>query len=365
MLDARTLYPDAGGTPLAKGVDMSNSSRPAARRSSLRPAAIGLTIGAMGMLIGCAAPELEGDTEVGSDEQALLTSIGGGGSTVGIISPTPTTTTTTTISRTTATRVAPKYSSCVGVSAVSYYNVAPKAVSRNMRLSPVVNSTVACVQVETGARATCSWGSTSGVYIAAKGGQLYAQAGQTIGIGGQAGGTSELDQYVVASPITIDKLTGNGSVPCTASAGFDTAGTASGSELAGACVVETANAPTNATGIPNENYATLYVCAKSGSNTDAATIDASAISSESSSYAKNASVECYTGLGAGLNDISGTERDVAGVYLPRSENCHVVWNGYYEVPAAKRPATYGWPSRVNEYSTVLWRSVASTVKIAN
>jgi len=79
-------------------------------------------------------------------------------------------------------------------------------------------------------------------------------------------------------------------------------------------------------------------------------------------------VFCFTGEGAGLNDVNGTERDGANNYLyPGSIRCHVVWYNGYETYAAKRPATtsYPLPGKVNIHSPILWRPVASGVTIAN
>ena len=77
-------------------------------------------------------------------------------------------------------------------------------------------------------------------------------------------------------------------------------------------------------------------------------------------------VWCYKGQGAGLNDPSGTERDINGWYLSGSRRCHVAWSGGYEVAAAKRPAVinYPLPARVDTRSPIVWRPVTS-MPIAN
>jgi len=51
--------------------------------------------------------------------------------------------------------------------------------------------------------------------------------------------------------------------------------------------------------------------------------------------------------------------------LPGNEHWHHMWNSGYEVPAAKRPATSGYPPKVNTTTPILWRTIASGVSIAN
>jgi hypothetical protein len=77
------------------------------------------------------------------------------------------------------------------------------------------------------------------------------------------------------------------------------------------------------------------------------------------------SYQCTKGEGAALNDINGTERDAYSVYRTGWTACHHGWYNGFEVPAAKRPATGGYPAKVSVTSPVLWRTVASNVSIAN
>ena len=104
------------------------------------------------------------------------------------------------------------------------------------------------------------------------------------------------------------------------------------------------------------NYTTLEVCTSSNPHPDGAQF----VRMEGSSY-------CYTGQGAALNDLNGTERDWTGTYLGDEFSCHVLWSSGVEVPAAKRPATTSYPSpgHVNINTPILWRPVNNRVAIAN
>ena len=107
---------------------------------------------------------------------------------------------------------------------------------------------------------------------------------------------------------------------CTTGASFTLAGT----ELPGACVSESLNSSTNASGQLLKNYATIPVCTTSNPLPDGAQLHSS--------------------------------DPAAGIY------CFID----YEVPAAKRPATTGtYPRQINTKTPILWRPFVSGVKFAN
>ena len=219
----------------------------------------------------------------------------------------------------------------------------------NSRLAKISNGTVPCLHVETAEPARCVFTKTSGSWLeSSKGG--FAKAGQNISLDGKPGG-----EYVTASEVGLD-----GAVPCLAPTGHDAVGTPAGDEIAGACAIETLLSPSNSTwGQPLINYATTEVCATSNPHPDGAQLTRWYTNSAGTG------IYCYTGPGAALNDINGTERDQYGYYYRSSDRCHVVWSNGYEVPAAKRPSTGGYPARVNPVSPIVWRTVDNRLRIAN
>ncbi|HVH43646.1 MAG TPA: hypothetical protein VM925_14925 [Labilithrix sp.] len=245
-----------------------------------------------------------------------------------------------------------RFSYCAGVNPYAWHNT--KGLPGNARLAPIVNGYVPCVSLEDPqAKPTTCKLPSSAVALDAKQGS-FAQVGQEIPVKAADGSVSV---FVVASKVTATQLRDGSvryTVPCTAPAGADVAGTAAGEELAGACIVEAMGYADNAAHHEHDNYASLQVCAI-GTNADA----------DEAAVAKSLTVFCYKGEGAALNDVNGTERDMNNVYLVGSDRCHVGWNSGYEVPAAKRPATSGYPVKVNEKSPIVWRAVASGVAIAN
>ena len=76
---------------------------------------------------------------------------------------------------------------------------------------------------------------------------------------------------------------------------------------------------------------------------------------------------CYTGAGAALNDINGTERDPVGIYYDDGRACHAIVTAGYEVPGAKRPATRSFPApgSIMTNTAIVWRPVSPTFTIAN
>lgn len=178
-------------------------------------------------------------------------------------------------------------------------------------------------------------------------GNKYAQVGQKIAKDGQVHG-----DWVVASRVT------NKTVPCVKpKGGKDSVGTATSTELAGSCVVETLLSSTNATGLKLLNVATATVCMGDSVHPDGAMLK----------DRKSPTIFCYAGDGAAINDLNGTERDYLGYYMTGAEHCHVTWSGSYEVPAAKRPSTKAapYPGSVVETSKLQWRPVNDMLPIAN
>lgn len=200
-------------------------------------------------------------------------------------------------------------------------------------------------------------------YVTGKGGRnganVFAIAGtQAVGPDGQPGPYvyGQKVTKTVVTDLRTKTTTTRYSVPCLPPQGADTAATPAGTELGGGCVVETINASTNASLHEQNNYCKLDVCARAGSNTDGA-----------SGAAKTATVTCWKGEGAALNDPNGTERDAAGVYYPGVEACHRAWQpsgaDFYEVTAAKRPTTVS--GKVIETTAIRWLPLAPGVVIGN
>ena len=137
-------------------------------------------------------------------------------------------------------------------------------------------------------------------------------------------------------------------VPCVDPGGADVSGTLVDTALAGACRLEVLLSADNASGMKNENYATLDVC-NATTNPDGASPSPS-------------NPSCLIGWGAALNDVYGTERDDRGNYRADADHCHVALVAGYEAPAAKRPNTaFGKTTK----SAIVWRPVAAGVPIAN
>jgi hypothetical protein len=147
--------------------------------------------------------------------------------------------------------------------------------------------------------------------------------------------------------------------------GHDTSGWVEpGTELAISCVVEEMNTEYNAYSAygwtPLVNYVTTWVPTANDPSTrphpDAATYEGYQLGAFQ-----------YSGYGAALNDINGTERDPTTAYLPGEQYCHNIVNSGYEVPGSKRPATKSLPAPgvVNAKTLIEWRPVNPNVIIAN
>ena len=221
------------------------------------------------------------------------------------------------------------------------------------RLARIENGTVPCLGVDTAQPARCAFTESSGSWLESGKGR-FARTGQNISLDGKPGG-----DYVVAAKVGPD-----GSVPALAPAGFDSVGVSSADSLSGGAAVETLNSAANATfAQPLINYATREVCTSSYPHPDGALLNRwyTATKADGSTY----QVYCYIGAGAGLNDINGAERDEYGRYYEAEAQYHVIWSNGYEVPAAKRPSTGGYPAKVIVNSAIVWRSVDNRVAIAN
>lgn len=149
-------------------------------------------------------------------------------------------------------------------------------------------------------------------------------------------------------------------------AGNDTLGyIAPGTELAPSCLIEVLNTSFNAYSaygyLPLINHTTTIVpTANDPAIRPLPEIYATYLGFDGNSHN-------YTGLGAALNDINGTERDQYTNYYPYDIYCHMIVSGGLEVPGAKRPATKSFPLPGVVVGTTLnvWRPVNLNVTIAN
>jgi hypothetical protein len=242
---------------------------------------------------------------------------------------------------------------------VTYSTCAPVTVTQvhgegflgNSRLARIEDGKVGCINMETGEKADCVFSTSvenpSGNWVETANGN-YAKTGQAITLGGVPGG-----EWVAAAQVSEE-----GTVPCIAPVGRDSTGTSVGMELSGSCLVEISLSAGNATGTPLINHATLEVCTSSFPHPDDAQLIKTIIDAEGGviSY-------CYTGPGAALNDVGGTERDASNNYYTGPNYCHVIWSSGFEVPAAKRPSVALGQVRIQ--TPIVWRPVAPRVHIAN
>lgn len=215
----------------------------------------------------------------------------------------------------------------------------------NSRLGRIENDTVTCLHAETLVIARCAFTQSSGSWLESPEG-VFARTGQSITLDGDPGG-----DYVVAAKINED-----GTVPALAPTGRDSAGYYVDQTLAGSCRIEDSLSAHNANGMRLLNFATLTVGTSSVPHPD----EVSPVRVES---VNGRTVAYYTGSGAALNDIDGTERDAYGFYLSGSDRCHHILQNGAVIPAAKRPNVL--LGRVDTRSPIVWRGVLNNVRIAN
>lgn len=233
----------------------------------------------------------------------------------------------------------------------------------NSRLARIEDGHVPCVQMDLATLASCAFsteaGRQSGEWLESPEGE-FALVGQAIALDGTPGG-----EYVVAAQASPQSP-----AACVDSPAMDTAGrVAEGTELGTTCTVEDLSTSYNAMSTgqngfwPLINFTNREVCTSTGEHPDFAHL----VRSYPASGTGPDDTFCYDGPGAALNDSGGIERDGLGVYYSGEEYCHYIQLSGYEVPAAKRPATYSYPAPggLNTQSPILWRPVSPGFDIAN
>ena len=197
----------------------------------------------------------------------------------------------------------------------------------NARLARVENGKVPCLHKESLERTQCDFitGSgpdDSGTYLDGLPG-TYAVIGQAVPLHAAPGGARD---YIVAA-----QMNAAGDVACTETTLADTAGGYSTAtvEHSAYCVNETAFSSQNATGRPLVNHANQTIQTSSDPHPDAHGGGPTALGCTNG-------ICSYTGEGAALNDIFGTERDANGVYYSSTERCHMIVHEGVVVPGAKR-----------------------------
>jgi hypothetical protein len=258
--------------------------------------------------------------------------------------------------------VSPPVSSCTPVEVTTVHG---DDFHGNSRLAKIENGLVPCLHGEEGTVAACRFsvasGTASGDWLESPEGN-FAKVGQAISLNGARGG-----DYMVAA-----RLSEGASASCVEPTSRDTAGrVAAGQELVERCTMEEMLMPWNAFRSSDwspttiVNYTTREVCSSDNpavrAHPDNAQFVRTIIGND------GIAAYCYTGYGAALNDINGTERDEAGSYLLGEQYCHRIVNGGYETPGAKRPATKSLPAPgiVNTRTPTVWRPVNPNVNIAN
>jgi hypothetical protein len=235
----------------------------------------------------------------------------------------------------------PKRTKCDPVIIASVHG---KGVRSNCRIVQIKRGKVPCVSIKTFKARKCRFKRKSGPWVKAKNKKRYALVGTALSPTGRRRGA-----YVIAAP--IGKKTTS---PCgvrTAATKSDTASPEAGTPLSTSCYPEVPLSPYNRSGRQMDNYATRVVCTSSTPRENGDLISSVVVSNPAPG------VYCYTGEGAALNDVNGTERGSNGQYMAGSIRCHVVWSNGYEVYAAKRPNVTGIPPRLDPKSPIVWRTV--------
>lgn len=201
------------------------------------------------------------------------------------------------------------------------------------RLAPVVRGKVAALHLETSEVALCDFneqidwvGTDDGV---------FARVGATLSLDGEPGGP-----YTIAAPINDD-----GAIPATRVGESDDLPSAPvGTILAGASIREDWNSASNAGGFRLLHFARDVICSRDNPHPDGAR------------PISGGPPWCYTGEGAGFNNLYGRQFDRYGQRIYVFD--HVLWGrGGYEVLGAKRPNTKSYPVPV-QWATgtpIRWR----------
>jgi streptogramin lyase len=247
------------------------------------------------------------------------------------------------------------------------------------RLAQIRRGKVACLQIDTLKKGTCPFDKRRSRWLESRSGPDYAMVGQSLRTG-----TKAKSRWIVAAS-TASGHTVPCQKPTTKAKAADTAGrVSSGSELATTCIVEESLQKWNALSAygwtPLVNWANFEVCA---SNRPSDALHPSSVLHPDgvapTRLLPDGTGACYTGAGAALNDINGTERDRSGKYLDGPAYCHYIIVGGLEVPGAKRPATrypktktadgkthYDLTRReINPATPIVWRAVDPNLNLAN
>jgi streptogramin lyase len=241
------------------------------------------------------------------------------------------------------------------------------------RLAQIRRGKVACLQIDTLKKATCAFDKRRSRWLESRSGPDYAMVGQSLRTS-----TKAKSRWIVAAS-TASGHTIPCQKPTTKAKAADTAGrVSSGSELATTCIVEEQLQGWNSLSAygwtPLVNWANFEICS---SNRPYGVLHPDGVTP--TRLLPGNTGACYTGAGAALNDINGTERDRAGNYLSGPTYCHYIVVGGLEVPAAKRPATrypktktpdgkthYDFTRReINPATPIVWRPVDPNLNLAN
>ena len=196
-------------------------------------------------------------------------------------------------------------------------------------LTRIEHGTVLALNANTGAKTTIRFTSRSGRWLEGKSGARFAMAGQALTRDGRPGGA-----YLIAAKLGRGRsVLCAGSTDLTAHAADTASKPATGTNLPLQGVEEVAGSTYNRVQLL-ENHSPQKVCTNTPTHPDGATL----VSRPS------ATVWCYSGRGAWLNDPYGTERQApsapfTGGYFGDANHTHRVVYNNYVVPAAKRPAT--------------------------
>ncbi len=258
--------------------------------------------------------------------------------------------------------VSPRTSKCLPIEVRTVHG---GKLHPHTRLARIESGRVPCMHVEDGTIASCLFSTTSdavsGKWLDGPEGG-FAPIGQAVSLDGKPGG-----DYIVAARVDMD----NG-VPCTEPTGMDTEGWVTDSvDLALSCVLEELGQEWNALfaygWFPLRNFSNHEVCSANNPVLQPHPDGLDPVRSYALPPSTVDNIFCYLGSGSALNDINGTERDETSNYFSGDGYCHMIVNGGFEVPGAKRPATKSLPAPgiVAVKSLITWKPVNPNVNIAN